>query len=95
MIRFKAPKKVGLKRGRTVKVKVRVRNSGGAFNGKLVARSSSGQVKVRRKTTLRVPAHRTRMVTLKVRATRKARGRAKLTVRVGARKAVTRLRVRR
>lgn len=77
------PKKRKLAAGRKAKVKVTLKNSGGApLKLKIVFRSNNRQVKVRKSLNVTVPGLKTITRAVPVRATRKAKRRAVIKVRV-------------
>jgi 3',5'-cyclic AMP phosphodiesterase CpdA len=92
-----APKKRAVKAGRRTAFTVRVSNSGpvAATRVKVKVRLSGRGIRSRRSLTInRIPAYGTGRARLVVKAARTARGKAKLTVTVGDRRATSLLRIR-
>lgn len=90
------PKMAKVKRGKKVRLKVKLRFSpgfGGPAKVKVHLKSSNRRVKLPR--SIQIPARGKATKTIVVRATKRARGKAKITARSGKFKAVARLTVRR
>lgn len=92
--KVKSARKAKVKRGKKVKVAVKVTNKGGkAFKGKLTAKSSNKQVKAKA-VKLNVKPGKTQTVKVTVKAGKKAKGKAKITFAAGGRKSVTTVTIR-
>jgi hypothetical protein len=92
----KAPEQRRIKRGKKTVVAVRIKNAGGErLATELGAKSSNKRVKVRKSFAVKARPGEVDVVRAKVRATRKARGNAKITFTADGESAVTRLVLRR
>jgi len=89
-----SPKNGKVKRGRSLSLRVSVTNTGGATGTATVAlRSSNKQVKVPKSVKITVAAGRTVSRTIKVSASKKAKGKVTVSAKVGSRSASARLTV--
>ncbi|MDQ2700656.1 MAG: hypothetical protein M3Y23_04935, partial [Actinomycetota bacterium] len=91
-----SPKKRSLRAGKVARMKVRVTNTGDAATTgvRIKVRSSNRKVKVRRSMVVNVPAGTTATRTIKVRALRHAKGKARIRVRAAGLKATSNLKIR-
>ena len=76
--------KATIKAGKKGKIKVTVKNTGdAAFSGKVTLKSSNKQVKVAKSVQIKVAAGKSATKTIVVKTTKKAKGKATITAKVG------------
>ena len=81
-------KKKTVKAGKNVKIKIKVKNTGGkTFTGKINLKSNKKTVKVPKSISVSIGAKKTVTKTITVKTTKKAKGKAKITAKIGGKTA--------